>query len=257
MNISDPRTESVPRFLLPTARWLNDPRDVVFVWLTLRCIAVALCGVALFFLAVPWRFAAPAYWLVVFVLLIDRFTLMLHCTSHRPLFKKRYRALNTGDPLRRGSVLRPDAEYLLLPSSRHASSRREPPRGPELDDALSPRPARPLAALFFRFLLSGLFELAIYFYKRKQWKLFRRVVIGEAGFWLAMALLLAWRPMPTFVVFVAPVLAMRALMMMGNWAQHSFIVAESPKIPTIRASRASTRATTGAPSTTGTTCSIT
>src|SRR5215471_16618815 len=99
MNITDPRTESVPSFLDPVARLLNDRRDLAFVWLSLQCLALAACGSALFFVPVPWlRFAGPAYVLLMFALLIDRFTLMLHCTSHRPLFNKHYRFLNNVIP---------------------------------------------------------------------------------------------------------------------------------------------------------------
>ena len=63
----------------------------------------------------------------------------------------------------------------------------------------------------FRFLFVGLIELEIYFYRRRQWKLFRRVLVGEGGFWLAAALLCLWRPIPTLVVFVVPLLVMRTL----------------------------------------------
>src|SRR5688572_3843142 len=94
MKIIDPQTASAPRFLTPVARLLNSPRDLPFVWLTLQCLGVVAAGVTMFFVAGPWRFAAAGLGLVMFVLLIDRFTLMLHCTSHRLLFKKRYGLLN-------------------------------------------------------------------------------------------------------------------------------------------------------------------
>src|SRR4051812_4887095 len=66
---------------------LNDPRDVPFVGLMAQCFAFGSIGVGLFFSG-PWLwYAAPAYWLLLVFGLLDRFTLMLHCTSHRQLFK--------------------------------------------------------------------------------------------------------------------------------------------------------------------------
>ncbi len=231
MNISDPRAEPVPHFLLPTARLLNDPRDVVFLWLTLRCLLLASVGVALFFVDVPWRFVAPVYWLLLFGLFVDRFTLMLHCTSHRPLFKKSHRALNHLIPWVVGPFFgqTPNTYFAHHLGMHH----REENLADDLSSTMRFRRDRidHWLRYFFRFLLVGLFELEIYFYRRQQWKLFRRVLLGEGAYWLALILLAAWRPLPTLVVFVVPLVSIRALMMMGNWAQHSFVRAESPENP--------------------------
>jgi Fatty acid desaturase len=231
MTFTDPRTESAPSFLAPVARLLNDPRDVAIVWLTLQCLALAAVGVSLFFVRVPWLYAAPAYWLVLFVGLIDRFTLMLHCTSHRPLFKKQYRALNHVIPWLVGPFFgQPPGPYFAHHLGMH---HREENLEADLSSTMRFRRDRfdHWLRYFFRFLFVGLVELEIYFYRRKHWKLFRRVLVGEGGFWLAAALLCLWRPIPTLVVFVVPLLVMRTLMMMGNWAQHSFVVAATPENP--------------------------
>ena len=231
MNITDPRTESVPRFLEPAARLLNDPRDVVFVWLALRCLLVAACGVALFFVPVPWQFAAPAYVVLLFGLYVDRFTLMLHCTSHRPLFKKRYRSLNHVIPWVIGPF------YGQTPGtyfSHHLGMHhREENLTPDLSSTMRFKRDRfdHWLRYYLRFLCIGLVELAVYFYRRQNWKLFRRVLVGELGFIVVVALLFSWKPVPTLIVFIGPVLALRTMMMMGNWAQHSFIVAKTPENP--------------------------
>ena len=231
MTITDPRTESAPAFLKPVAGLLNDPRDVAIVWLTLQCLVVAAIGVTLFFVRVPWLYAAPVYWLVLFVGLIDRFTLMLHCTSHRPLFKKQYRALNHVIPWVVGPFFgqSPGAYFSHHLGMHHREENLEA----DLSSTMRFRRDRfdHWLRYFFRFLFIGLFELEVYFYRRKNWKLFRRVLIGEGGFWVAAALLCLWQPVATLVVFVVPLLVMRTLMMMGNWAQHSFVVADSPENP--------------------------
>ena len=92
MTLSDPREANAPSFLAGTARMLNDTRDVFVVWLMLQCLAVSAVGVSLFFwpyaLGISVWYVAPVYWLLLTQLVMDRFTLMLHFTSHRPLFNK-------------------------------------------------------------------------------------------------------------------------------------------------------------------------
>ena len=231
MKITDPRTESVPGFLAPTARLLNDPRDTVFVWLALRCLGAAAVGVTLFFVQVPWRFVAPAYWLLLFGTLMDRFTLMLHCTSHRPLFSKRFRVLNHAIPWLIGPFFgqTPNTYFAHHLGMHH----REENLAADLSSTMRFRRDRLDHWLRYcgRFLLVGLFELQVYFFRKRQWKLFKRVLAGEGCYWLGLALLAFVKPLPTLVVFVVPLVAIRTAMMMGNWAQHSFIVAASPENP--------------------------
>jgi hypothetical protein len=80
-------------------RWfvslLNDPRDLPFVHLILGCLGVAALGIGLYFVPAGWFwYAAVAYLAVWGAGFVDRFTLMLHCTSHRVLFDKRVAVLN-------------------------------------------------------------------------------------------------------------------------------------------------------------------
>ena len=231
MKITDPRVEPVPRFLSPVARLLNDPRDLVFVWLALRCLMLAAVGVALFFVRLPWQFTLPAYWLLLFGALVDRFTLMLHCTSHRPLFNKRARFLNHVIPWLIGPFFgqTPNSYFAHHLGMHH----REENLPADLSSTMRFRRDRldHWLRYYLRFLCFGLFELEIYFYRQKQWKLFKRVLVGETTYWLALAALAWVRPIPTLTVFFGPLLAIRTLMMMGNWAQHSFIRAGTPENP--------------------------
>jgi fatty acid desaturase len=231
MKITDPRTPSAPSFLAPAARLLNDPRDLQFVWLTLQCMSVVACAAALFFVEVPWWFAAPAYWLLMFVVLLDRYTLMLHCTSHRLLFKKRYALLNQVIPRLLGPFFgQTPGSYFLHHLGMHHHE-----ENLEADLSTTMRYKRDRIdhwlRYFFRFLLIGVPELALYFYRRKKWKFFQSLLVGELGFVLAVALLYAWRPIPTLVVFIIPFLTVRAALMMGNWAQHAFVSPEAPENP--------------------------
>lgn len=228
----DPRGEPVPSFVSRAARLLNDPRDVVFVWLVLRCVALAALGVSLFFLPAAFLpYAAPVYLVLLFGGLMDRYTLMLHCTSHRPLFKKPYRSFNNLIPWFVAPFFgqTPNSYFSHHMGMHH----REENLAADLSSTMRFKRDRfdHWLRYYLRFMFAGLFELEVYFYRRKQWKLFRRVFVGEVGYWLALATLLVAAPAPTVVVFVVPFVAIRTAMMMGNWAQHSFIKAETPENP--------------------------
>src|SRR6476620_2140514 len=96
MRIDDPRAVTFPWYTDRVAPLLNERRDAVFVGLMTACGLFALAGVVVFyFFAGPYTWAlAPVYWLALVGGFIDRFTLMLHCTSHRQLFNPRFRAGN-------------------------------------------------------------------------------------------------------------------------------------------------------------------
>jgi len=77
---------------------LNDPRDLPFVRVIL---SASLIIPAALYLYLPGRFdwrLALVYWLVWALVFVDRVTLMLHCTSHRPLFSRRVHWMNAYVP---------------------------------------------------------------------------------------------------------------------------------------------------------------
>ena len=50
------------------------------------------------------RLPAPAYWALWALGVLDRFILMLHCTSHRPLFAREHKWMNELIPRAIGQV---------------------------------------------------------------------------------------------------------------------------------------------------------
>src|SRR5262245_53373806 len=92
--ISDPRSAPLPLLARGAARFLNDPRDVALVGVIMECAVVIGCGIFLFFTSLPLLYLTPVYWGLHAFWVMDRFTLMLHCTSHRQLFKSEYGYLN-------------------------------------------------------------------------------------------------------------------------------------------------------------------
>jgi fatty acid desaturase len=207
---------------------LSDPRDLPFVHLMLGCLGVVVFGVVLFFSGEYFWYLVPAYFLVWGLGYLDRFILMLHCTSHRRLFKKKHEWLNHVIPWVIGPFFgeTPDTYFAHHLGMHHPEN--------NLPDDLSStmkyqRDRFPhWLRYFLRFLFLGLPELSGYHLKNKNHKLFRRVVVGEVGFWATISLLLWIDARATLVVLGAPVLFVRMLMMMGNWGQHAFVDASDP-----------------------------
>src|SRR5437899_1967494 len=93
LTIVDVREAKAPWYASRVSPVLNDPRDAAFVGVIFECLGYAACGVGLFFSGRWLWYLAPLYWIVLVFGFLDRFTLMLHCTSHRPLFKPKARIL--------------------------------------------------------------------------------------------------------------------------------------------------------------------
>lgn len=214
-------------------RMINDPRDLPFVHLTIQCGLVALMGLGLFF--VPdgyfWYFA-PAYLAVWAGWVLDRYILMLHCTSHRILFKKQYKLLNHVVPRVLGPFFGepPDGYFVHHMGMHHPENNMHD----DLSSTLKYRRDSVVAWLryFTRFFLFVSFELTWYHVKKGNLRMGLRALLGEYGFWAAVALLAYFvSGKAALVVFVFPVVLVRILMMAGNWAQHAFVRADDPSNP--------------------------
>jgi fatty acid desaturase len=207
---------------------LNDPRDLPLVRVILSASLIIPAALYLYW---PGRFAwwlAPGYWLVWAFVFLDRVTLMLHCTSHRPLFSPRVGWLNAYVPWILGPF------YGQTPNTyfaHHIAMHHVEDNLPEdLSSTMPYRRDRFLDWLryFARFFTLTIVLLPIYLYRKGRRGLAGRALVGEVGFWSVVAGLAAWNLAATLVVFVVPVLAVRALMMAGNWGQHAFIDPQDP-----------------------------
>ncbi len=211
------------------ARLVNDERDVPFLYLMMQCAVVASLGIALYFVPGEWLwFLAPVYWAVWAFGVLDRFILMLHCTSHRVLFNKQHLWMNQLIPWVLGPFFGETPEtYFSHHMGMHHPENNLPS---DLSSTMRYRrdSFRGWLAYYLDFLFCTVIRLAIYHHEKKNPRLVRRLVIGELAFWSAAvaAGLLNWRA--TLIVFIVPVLAVRTLMMAGNWAQHAFIDGSDP-----------------------------
>jgi fatty acid desaturase len=213
------------------AAMILDPRDVPFLHLIAGCLAVAAFGVALFFSG-PWVwYLAPLYWAVVFLGFEDRFILMLHCTSHRQLFKPEHRRLNYVIPWVIGPFFGETPETYFV----HHMGMHHPENNLQTDLSSTMRYRRDRLShwlhYLFSFLSVGPALLAVYHWRKRNQKMLQRMLSGELTFYAVVAVLLAVNWRATLVVFVIPVLLVRTLMMAGNWAQHAFVDAADPANP--------------------------
>lgn len=211
------------------ARYLNDPRDVVFVTTALGMFALAAPLAALLF----WLRDFPPWWglvyLVPFAYLAPRYTLMLHCVSHRPLFKAQYKSLNHFIPW----VLGPFYGHTPYSFFAHHMGMHHK-EGNLLGDLSTTMPYQRDRLTHWlhywgKFMLFGLPALARYHVQKGRTKILRQLLAGEASYWVTTALL-AWfvSVEATALVFWTTMVIMRTAMMAGNWGQHAFIAPTAP-----------------------------
>jgi fatty acid desaturase len=211
-------------------RFINDPRDVPFLRLmvTASLCVFPLAGYLFYRRTFPWWFGA-IHLAIVFLVFVDRFILMLHNTSHRALFKRKYGVLNLYIPWVLGPFMGESPETYFA----HHVGMHHPENNLE-EDLSSTMPYRRDSFLHFlryfgRFMTTGLGELTLYLARNNRRTLMRRMLVGELGFYAVIAALMFYSPEATFFVFLAPLLIVRFLMMCGNWGQHAFIDPQTPE----------------------------
>ena len=210
------------------AALLNDPRDTVFVSLMAQCFVVMCLGVGLFFVDAYFWWMVPVYYAIWGLWVLDRFILMLHCTAHRPLFKKEYAWANQIIPWVICPFMgqTPNSYFAHHIGMHHIEDNLHT----DLSSTMKYRRDSIFAWLhyFGTFILFGLPLLAHYHWKRGSKNMFWKLVRGEGSFWITVGILLSINPRAALVVFVIPVFAVRALMMAGNWGQHAFVDPADP-----------------------------
>ncbi|RAJ75144.1 fatty acid desaturase [Chitinophaga dinghuensis] len=234
-NITDPvftrpATESVfDKFF---KSMIKDERDLPFVYLTLK-ITFTLWPLAIL-MYIPgtvswlWWTAAIVYQILNNVVFKGPFGLMLHCTSHRAFFVRKYQLLNHYLPWVIGPLFgqTPETYY-----SHHIGMHHPENNMPE-DESSTMSYQRDSFRGFLQYLgsffFAGVYHLALYFVRKKRKQLLIRSVRGELLFILACVGLSFINFPATFVVFILPFIISRIIMMVGNWAQHAFICAADP-----------------------------
>ena len=214
------------------ASLINDPRDQPFVYLMIQCGLVALVGLGLFALPGAWVwYAAPLYWALWAFGVLDRFILMLHCTSHRTLFTRDRAWMNQLIPWAIGPFFGETPEtYFAHHMGMHHPENNLPE---DLSSTMKYQRDSLVGWLtyYVDFLFFGLARLVGYHKRKHNPKLFLRTILGEGSFLLVAGALcmVNWRA--SMAVFLIPLVIVRFLMMAGNWGQHAFVDAADPGNP--------------------------
>ncbi|WP_242920586.1 fatty acid desaturase family protein [Pontibacter liquoris] len=216
------------RFFL---KLIRDERDLPFVYLTLQITLLMLPAGLLLYLPLAnwlWWALATLYFILNNFVYKGSFGLMLHCTSHRRLYKQRYNFLNLYLPWVIGPFFGQTPETYFS----HHIGMHHVENNLENDLSTTMHYQRDSWQGFVRYLGSFLFlgaaYLVNYFRARNIKKLRDKVIRGELVF-LAFCVVLCfvdWQA--TFVVFILPFLISRLIMMVGNWAQHAFVDYDEP-----------------------------
>jgi fatty acid desaturase len=210
-------------------RFIRDERDLPFVWLSAQMTLVLIPLAVLLYWPGMFRWwMAPIYWAVLFGFFFDRYILMLHNTSHRPLFKREYGWLKFYIPWVLGPFCgeTPETYYIHHITMHHAEGNL--PR--DLSSTMKYQRDSVLDFLryFADFFFLSMYKLGAYQLGKKRPRLFFWMIVGEGSFLVLVAVGLWWNAPATLTVFVVPYLLCRFLMMCGNWAQHAFVDANDP-----------------------------
>jgi fatty acid desaturase len=212
------------------SRWckkhLVEARDEVFVRLTLRMIAIQSTAMVALYAALRWAPITPwipmAAYFALWGYLTPPVILMLHCTMHRK-FIQSPKALDKAHPFVMSFFFGMPMGYREHHVGMHHV---EDNMGHDLSSTLRYRRDSFLNFLvyFFRFFFLIAIELPLYLVRKRKYAMARRALLGEATHQVAIIgsmLLIDWRFGLT--VFLAPYVACRFMMMVGNWGQHAFV----------------------------------
>jgi len=235
LTLGDPVFSSAPVYTAIDRFWLRkikDERDLPFVYLTLRITFIMLPVAVLLYMPFVtgwlWWSLAALYFIFNNFVFKGPFGLMLHCTSHRPFFNQKNAWLNYYLPWIISPFFGQTPETY---ASHHLAMHH---RENNLEDDLSSTmhyqrdSFRHFLLYFGRFFFMVIPTLAWYFNERSLLKLRNRVIRGELAFFgmCPLLCLVSWQA--TVMVFLLPLLISRVIMMVGNWAQHSFIEESDP-----------------------------
>jgi fatty acid desaturase len=198
---------------------LHDPRDEVFVRLSLKVVVVMSVAMVVLYRWFDWRLV-PIY-LALWGWYSAPVILMLHCTMHRP-FIKRPKVLDRMHPYLMSFFLGIPTGYAEHHLGMHHA---EDNMSEDLSSTLRYRRDSFLHFLvyFGRFFFLVLVELTAYLWRKRRKLMARRAVVGELVHQAIIVTALVVAPRFGLVALAFPYFAVRFLMMVGNWGQHAFI----------------------------------
>lgn len=212
-------------------KYIRDERDLPFIYLILKITFIMIpTGIALYFPMPVWAWwiLAVAYFHMNNFAFKGPFGLMLHCTSHRKFFKKEYGMMNYYLPWIVGPFFGQTPETYAS----HHLGMHHVENNLEDDESSTMQYQRDsfkdFMKYFLNFLFMGVITVVQYFTRRKLTKLKKKVIRGELIFYALCIGLSFISFKATLWVFILPFFISRFIMMLGNWAQHSFVDFDDP-----------------------------
>jgi fatty acid desaturase len=209
------------------SRLIRDPRDTPFVSLSLLLAVIFVPVTAFLFLVPELRWWMVALYWVPYGYFLGPFILMLHNTSHRVLFKRRFRWLNHAIPWVIGPLLgQSPGTYFAHHLGMHHAEGNLPA---DLSSTMAYQRDSFVDFLKYygRFLI-GPPGLVSYFSRAGRSKVLWRFVIGELAQLTVVVLLTLLNWQAALVVCIVPLFFTRFMLMSGNWAQHAFVDPDDP-----------------------------
>ena len=238
--ITDPVYNERPAFTRYERFWLqyiNDRRDLPFIHLlTAIHLLVIPSAVVLYtplLQGIWWWALYIPYFYISQLYFKGRFGLMLHCISHRKLFKKAYTWIYHwiiwGICPFFGHT--PETYFVHHMAMHHVENNGH-------DDASSTLPyqrdsLRGFLSYVTRFLFLGFRDTFMYLFTRKRKKFYMRLTWGEMSFYAFCIAMCFVNLKATLFIFIIPFVFARIVMMLGNWAQHAFVDPNNPDENTI------------------------
>jgi hypothetical protein len=213
----------------PLSRWCKDAlyeaRDEVFVRLTIHRIVVMTLAMAGLYAALHWTRVPAFVPMLAYFALWGWFTppviLMLHCTMHRPFIRKP-KWLDKAHPFVMSFLHGIPTGYREHHMGMHHL---EDNMQQDLSSTMRYQRDSFLHFLhyFSKFFFLSMVELPKYLNGKRRFTMAKRAVYSEIvhDAIIVGAMLIDWRW--GFTVFLAPYVACRFMMMVGNWGQHAFI----------------------------------
>lgn len=238
--ITDPIYKEPKEFTAYEKFWLkyiNDKRDLPFIHLLTAIHILVIPTAILLYTPVLqgwyWWLAYAPYFYISQLYFKGRFGLMLHCISHRKLFKKGYTWLYHWTiwvvcPFFGHT---PESYFVHHMAMHHVENNMD-------DDASSTLPYQRDSILNFiqywlRFFILGFRDTFMYLFSRKRKKMYMRLTYGEMAFYAFCVGMSFVNFKATLFIFIIPFAFARLVMMIGNWAQHAFIDISDPEHNTI------------------------
>ncbi len=223
-----PAHNFIGQFFLP---YIRDERDLPFIYLCLKLTFLVIPIAVILFtpLQTGWNWWILAGVYALFVLYFSGpYTLMLHNTSHRRLFKNEYNFANHYIPWVLAPFMgqTPETYFSHHVGMHHLENNLHDDKSSTMKyqrDSF-----KDFAIYAFSFLFFGVAELALYFKRKNLKKLFKMVVRGETLYILLVIILCFVNLQATLYVLITPLIIVRFSMMAGNWGQHAFIDPETP-----------------------------